>query len=420
MAKIKIQNCGPIVSGYNSDDGFIDLGKYTLFIGDQGTGKSTVAKLVSIFSWLEKALFRDDYDANSFDITDFRYLYKNQLLNDSFNEDTKIEYRGDAFYFLYKNSKFSIEKRNETFVNYIRPKIMYIPSERNILSVVKNIEELDNIPPMLRLLRKRYLQATSPVNGNNVYNLPLAGYKAVVNSSNGETFVQNENSNKIVPLICASSGLQSIVPSSLVTEYLANQSILSVLEKIRSLNGKQFEQLKQSLGNEEIEAELERFITSGISKSLSTNSFSELEIVAKKFTNGYFLNIVEEPEQNLFPQSQMKNIEFLLRCANCNEKNKLIITTHSPYVLSYITLAAKAYELSKRGVPAEKLESIIPIQSVADGKEIFIYETHGDGSITKLDSYDNLPSDENLLNKAMALGNELFAKLLDLEQEFCK
>ena len=419
MVKIRIKNCGPITSGLDSEAGFIDFGKYTLFIGDQGTGKSTVAKLVSIFTWLEKALFRGDYDANSFDAIDFRYLYQNQLLNDSFNEYTEIEYIGDAYRFLYKNSDFNIERRNETFLNYIRPKIMYIPSERNILSIVKNIEELDNIPPMLRLLRKRYLQATSPISGNSVYNLPLVGYKAVVNSSNGDTFVKSENSNKLVPLICASSGLQSIVPSSIVTEYLANQSTIGFLEKIRSLNDKQFELLKKSLSNEEIKAELERFITSGISKSLSNDSFSELESVAKKFTNGYFLNVVEEPEQNLFPQSQMKNLEFLLECANCNDHNRLIITTHSPYILSYITLAAKVFELSIKSVPKDRLEKIVPVQSAADGNKIRVYETQQNGSIKKLESYDNLPSDENLLNKAMALGNELFAELLDLEQEFC-
>lgn len=420
MAKIRIKNCGPITTGFCSSEGFIEFGKYTLFIGDQGTGKSTVAKLISIFSWLEKALFRGDYDIDSFDVTDFRYLYRNQLLNDFFSEKTELEYYGEAYHFLYKDSLFVIEEMTDAINTYIRPKIMYIPSERNILSVVKNIEELDNIPPMLRLLRKRYLQATSLSNGNSVYNLPVAGYKAVVNGSNGETFVQSESSNTLVPLISASSGLQSIVPSSIVTEYLANQSVKDVLEKIRSLNEKNFEQLKHSLSSEEIKTELERYSTSGIAKSISKESLAEIEIAARKITNGYFMNVVEEPEQNLFPQSQMKNLAFLLDCANCNVNNKLVITTHSPYILSYITLAAKVFELSNKGVPKERLEKIVPIQSAADGNEVFIYETHEDGSITKLDSYDSLPSDENLLNKAMALGNELFADLLDLEQEFCQ
>ena len=43
--------------GFDSEDGFIGFSKLTLFIGDQGIGKSTVAKLFSLCSWLEKAFF---------------------------------------------------------------------------------------------------------------------------------------------------------------------------------------------------------------------------------------------------------------------------------------------------------------------------------------------------------------------------
>ena len=47
---------------FDSEDGFIDFSKLTLFIGGKETGKSTVAKLFSLCSWLEKAFFRGDYD----------------------------------------------------------------------------------------------------------------------------------------------------------------------------------------------------------------------------------------------------------------------------------------------------------------------------------------------------------------------
>lgn len=84
---------------------------------------------------------------------------------------------------------------------------MYIPSEKNVLSVVKNIEELDNLPPMLRLLRRIYLQGSENLKGDGSFNLPLYGYKALVNKSNGETFILEGKSGRAVPLVCASSGL---------------------------------------------------------------------------------------------------------------------------------------------------------------------------------------------------------------------
>ena len=92
---------------------------------------------------------------------------------------------------------------------------------------------------------------------------------------------------------------------------------------------------------------------SGISKSVSNETLAEIATVANKYTNSFFLNVVEEPEQNLFLESRMKNGAFLLKAANVNDENKIVMTTHSPYVLSYITLAAKAYELMNKGVKCD-------------------------------------------------------------------
>lgn len=153
-----------------------------------------------------------------------------------------MEYAGNACHFWFKKDAFLAEEMKVSINKYKRPKIMYIPSERNVLSVVKNIEELDNLPPMLRLLRRRYLQGSENLKGDGSFNLPLSDYKALVNKSSGETFILEEKYGRAVPLVCASSGLWSIVPSALVTSYLAAQS------------------------------ELERFMTSGISKSVSNET----------------------------------------------------------------------------------------------------------------------------------------------------
>lgn len=58
MSRIKIRNFGPIKEGYQENDGWIDVKKVTVFIGNQGSGKSTVAKIISTFTWIEKSLVR--------------------------------------------------------------------------------------------------------------------------------------------------------------------------------------------------------------------------------------------------------------------------------------------------------------------------------------------------------------------------
>ena len=78
--------------------------------------------------------------------------------------------------------------------------------------------------------------------------------------------------------------------------------------------------------------------------------FAEITTVLNKYTNLFFLNFVEEPAWNLLPESQMKNFSFLLEAANVNDENKIVMTTHSLCVLSFITLAAKSYELMNKGV----------------------------------------------------------------------
>ena len=85
-------------------------------------------------------------------------------------------------------------------------------------------------------------------------------------------FYFGKKSGRAVPFVCASSGLWSIVPSALVTSYLAAQSEQNVLERIQALNEKVYEQLRQSLSNEGAKSELERLMTSGISKSVSNET----------------------------------------------------------------------------------------------------------------------------------------------------
>lgn len=51
MARVK--NFGPIRGGLTENDGWIEVTKVTVFIGNQGSGKSTIAKLISTFAWLE-------------------------------------------------------------------------------------------------------------------------------------------------------------------------------------------------------------------------------------------------------------------------------------------------------------------------------------------------------------------------------
>src|ERR1700742_4108526 len=112
MSKIRIKNFGPVREGLTGDEGWLDINRVTIFIGNQGSGKSTVAKLISTFVWMEKALTRGDYTEKDFmkkgHFKKQRLAY-HRLENYDPHDIAEIEYQGDAYQFKYVKGNLTIE-----------------------------------------------------------------------------------------------------------------------------------------------------------------------------------------------------------------------------------------------------------------------------------------------------------------------
>ena len=427
MAKLRVKNFGPIKDGFSENDGFMEITPVTVICGNQATGKSTIAKLYSTFLWLEKALIRMDFDANSIDSSDFQDFCRNQGIEEFFTANTEIYFVGNAYKFSYWDGLFYVSNNEEKVINYHRPKIMYIPSERNLITVLENVDKLKNLPVMLSVLFDEYKIAmkTLAVNG---YDLPVSNVKVKYDSEHYVTKVITSD-NASVSIKNASSGIQSIVPLSLVSKFLSQEVISDIYKNIQRLSSYERDQIKDFIKKtysdnknfvDALLKELNMYFLTGKKIDSTDENIPMLKSLLCFYFNTCFINIVEEPEQNLYPESQGKVLYELLECLNTNEHNQLIITTHSPYMLSYLTQSAKAAELLGKGVPSDRIEKIVPVKSAVASGRISIYETKEDGSIALLKPYEKLPSDENLLNTALADGNERFSKLLDLEVAFCK
>ena len=362
--------------------------------------------------WLEKALYVGELTKK--DATNYNRFVNNYCnyhnLKNYFLPDTEIEYRGTIYNINFNNRKLNISSAIDgDEAKYVVPKIMYVPAERNFLSAVKQPEKLKGLPQSLYDFWIELERSQKDLSKN--LTLPV-----------GNVEFQFDKLNKIpnivgsdykIRLSEASSGFQSLVPLFLVSRDLA----LSI--------SKEKDTSRSALSSEE-----QKRLKLEIEKILSNDHLSDdlkqaaLELLSVKYRNGCFINITEEIEQNLFPESQRDIFYKLIEFANFTNGNQLILTTHSPYIINYLTLAIKGSSVwqkikdssSSNGLK-EKLEKIVPELSCVSASDAIVYELTKEGQIKKLPTYDGLPSDENYLNSSLAETNDSFSDLLEIEEE---
>lgn len=397
MNYISIENFGPITDGYN---GMLPVYPVTLFCGVQGAGKSTVAKLVSTFVWIEKALVRGDISLNkkTENASFFRQQCAFHRIHNYFKPETKIHFRGTRYNFHYSTETFSIESLPAT-VDYPMPKIMYVPAERNFLTVVEHPETLKEIPDSLFVLFSEYDKAIKAL--RRQIELPIAGYALQYDKLNNVTWLTGDGFK--VRVSESASGFQSLIPMSVVTRYITH-----IIKSGR-----------QASSNLQVTNAIEKRIAAILADNTIDENMRKLLINQQSalLKYGKFINIVEEPEQNLYPSSQRRVLYDLFSSYNSVAGNHLIITTHSPYLIDYTTLAVKAATVHPDSDEAkQRLEKIVPSVSRISGKDVCVYQIQ-DGCIKDLEKFDDMPSDDNMLNRELGDTNELFAQLLELEEQ---
>ena len=409
MSRIKIINFGPIHS--TPDNDWIDIKKVTVFIGNQGSGKSTIAKLISTFMWMEKVLVRGDFKEKEFTASKFRNTYcgYHRMSNYFRKNDTEIFYEGEAYSFTYtKENQLILQRTNQKEGSYALPQMIYVPAERNFLSIINKPKLIKELPDALLEFLAEFDNAKSLL--KDALHLPVNDALLEYQKQNDTLLIKGKD--YAVKLTEASSGFQSVVPLYLVSMYLSE----SIRNKVAQTN---------SMSNDEIR----RFQTE-VTKIWDNDSLSNaqkriaLSLLSARFNKSAFINIVEEPEQNLYPSSQNQLMQSLLEMNNALPANKLIVTTHSPYLVNHLFLSVKAGLLQRRKEAGKEIlaeiDKAYPIRSSLAPEELSIYEYREDISYFRaLESYEGIPSDEHFLNEWLEHTNEQFAKLLDIEQHFC-
>lgn len=400
MKKIFVRNFGPITQCSN---GGFEISPITVFCGNQGSGKSTIAKLISTFSWIEKALVRGDFTETELLKYD-RFRKKHcayHNIHNYFKKDTELKYSGEMYDFCYKSEHLSCKKTGQ---NYSMPQIMYVPAERNFMSAIENAERIKKLPSSLATMLEEFEKAKRYLPSK--IKLPI-----------GDFFFQYDKLNKVswlagndfkVRLSEAASGFQSIIPLLLTTSYLSGKLNQNTDGSIKSLSYEEQERLSGNIKK----LLLDETLNEDTKKAL----LSQLNDL---FINKCFLNIVEEPEQNLFPSSQQNVLNELLAVFNKNKGNSLIITTHSPYIINDLSIAIKAGKIKEYNNTEvnKQLDSIIPLNSTVHNTQVAIYQITDSGNVEQLEFYNEVPTDDNYLNNFLENSNDVFSKLIELEEQ---
>jgi len=304
-SKLSIKNFGPI------KDAEIDLRQTTVFIGPQASGKSTIAKLAYICN-LE---IEGNTHLRSLEGRDFESYFPFNFWKENV---TKIYFIKHSLPGLQEKGYIRITGIYDTFLSQSETNryhgVLLIPAERTFISIASGsfISLVNNkvpIPKTILEFGSAFEKARNSVDSLNIDFLNIQ-YKY----ENAEDRIYfGDNKEDFVKLRQSSSGQQNVVPMLMVVE----------------------------------------------------NNYQLID--EKGFTGGATF-IIEEPELNLYPKAQ-KDLTYHLvnRCVRKREEgeyNDLILTTHSPYILTALNNLLFAFKVAERH-PEKKAEiaKIIPKES---------------------------------------------------------
>ena len=117
--------------------------------------------------------------------------------------------------------------------------------------------------------------------------------------------------------------------------------------------------------------------------------------------------IIEEPEQNLFPETQRDLVYHLLRLMQNGRENELVITTHSPYILYALNNCMMGY-LVKDNIAEE---SLLCKDSMVDPNMVSIWEINN-GELVQIQDANTKTLGKHYFNRNMnSIMNEYYIML---------
>lgn len=334
---LRIENFGPIV-----DIEINDIRPLTVFIGESGSGKSTIMKVLSLFRWMFKRVnLRSFIKLSGIKNTKLGFktmpLLRNSGLLEYLREDSRITYRNGRYEIRMERKSTSVNVRVMDAADLSLEKICFISDKRSIIPDILSSaidrhkdnfylqDTLDNFRTALKHVPHLMMDFLGvEFNVEKTKNAGLQ-YKISGNGDDGAYTIHLRN---------ASSGMQTATPLGVIVQYFTEEYNLE-----DSLNSALFKYFTDNDNLKEFRA------------GMNVGEFPHRRVHL----------FIEEPELSLYPDNQTALVDFLVeRCFHPGLEYQvtLMMATHSPYIVNYLNLLTARHRHASQGVASLSADDI--------------------------------------------------------------
>lgn len=397
MEHLYLKNFGPI------KEMDIDLKPLMVFIGESGSGKSAILKLLSLLRWVHKQNNLRTYFVKSSIAkkkSDYNRLNSNSLLKISgldelIRKDTEISFQiGDTLY----ESKGKILTDTKLNGELTLDKIAFISENRGVLPDIyaNKIPRNFKLPYYLQDTYDNFLIAFEQLDKKEFSiestNLILFQKKGIL----PQFFIKDKGNTFEMKLENSSSGTKTAVFPEIIVSYLTQQY--------------NFKDVLAGGFND--------FLMSKIQQMQQLGKIEAPNINLANFSSRNLSIFIEEPELSLFPSAQRRLLNSLVRdCfAKNNQENcitNLAFATHSPYILTSLNNLLLAGEIGKDSDKKDVVHNIVSKEYWLTATQVGAYAIEN-GKVKYIIDENNLINAEYLDSVSEDIVTE-FSNLLDIQ-----
>lgn len=436
MQKIKIKYLGPV------QELEMEIKDFNLLIGEQATGKSTVAKAIYFFRIIKSTL--TDYLCQVYDTS----LYNGNDVSDGFNKVLKKELKS-IFISLFGYS-WDLDKRLYLKYEYAPEIWIDVKLNKNGKRKYISVRYSPKLTQTLKDLEKEALELFEQKPETTTISLAYASKERLRNYDNFKNSVNKifDDYKETYYIPAGRSMLTLLVNNRSLLENdnldLITRQFMQVIDNIHRVfedgirnvhkrypdGERRFDVTKTAemlisdlkgdylynAGKEYIVVEDEEehsekipinFASSGQQEVLWL--LNQLYILMLKKEKAFV--IIEEPEAHLYPSLQSRVVEFISYFANINNSS-ILITTHSPYILTSVnTLYCAGKVIEKNSTYSKKVYDIIDSNSEIDPQKVTALKINKDKSILNLINEELQELNTEMIDEISDSVNEKYMEL---------